>query len=84
MNARGESQHFRYDRRGLLIESERPDGHLDRYERDSAGQIIGYTDPAQQTTRYHYDLSGRVKQRTDAQGFYCSLPSSPSRSRVGR
>nr|WP_231114275.1 hypothetical protein [Pseudomonas putida] len=36
INARGEHTHFRYDARGYLVESERPDGRIDRYEVDVA------------------------------------------------
>ncbi|WPO00208.1 PAAR domain-containing protein [Pseudomonas sp. MUP55] len=51
-----------------LVESERPDGRIDRYDIDAAGQLTAYTDPVQRITRLHYDRSGRLIQRVDALG----------------
>ncbi|WP_315335589.1 RHS repeat domain-containing protein [Pseudomonas grimontii] len=51
-----------------MIESERPDGRIDRYSIDAAGQLTAYTDPAQRITRLRYDRSGRLIQRVDALG----------------
>ncbi|KAF6687459.1 RHS repeat protein, partial [Pseudomonas sp. EKM23D] len=47
---------------------ERPDGRIDRYDIDAAGQLTAYTDPAQRITRLRYDRSGRLIQRVDALG----------------
>ncbi|HHJ1306129.1 TPA: RHS repeat domain-containing protein, partial [Pseudomonas putida] len=69
INARGEHTHFRYDARGYLVESERPDGRIDRYEIDVAGQLTRYIDPAQKTLQFRYDPSGRLVERTDAMGY---------------
>ncbi|MGY2327114.1 hypothetical protein ACW9I4_06845 [Pseudomonas sp. SDT2931_S440] len=51
-----------------MIESQRPDGRIDRYDIDVTGQLIAYTDPAQRITRLRYDRSGRLLQRVDALG----------------
>ncbi|WP_421558400.1 hypothetical protein [Pseudomonas canadensis] len=46
----------------------RPDGRIDRYQRNLAGQLTDYIDPANLRTQYHYDPSGRIQQRIDALG----------------
>ncbi|MBL4979891.1 RHS repeat domain-containing protein [Pseudomonas fluorescens] len=51
-----------------LIESQRPDGRVDRYDIDAVGQLTAYTDPTQRITRLRYDRIGRLIQRVDALG----------------
>ncbi|WP_455930259.1 hypothetical protein, partial [Pseudomonas fluorescens] len=49
-DAQGGEWHYVYDDIGHLIESERPGGRIDRYQRNLAGQLTDYIDPANQRT----------------------------------
>ena len=65
-DALGERTLYQHDVQGRLLQSQLPDGRIERHLRDSGGLLTGYTDPAGYTTTYQYDRRGQVRQRLDA------------------
>jgi RHS repeat-associated protein len=55
----GSTEKFKYDAAGLLIEQQAR-GREQRWLRNSRGQVVDATDPAQRHLRYRYDTQGRL------------------------